>query len=174
MTSRTAFDFQWISPLGIAAGLFLSHGICLIIAGLLVFWLYRKPGSTKRNAGWGGLILSARADSAFLGRPVGEVVQEDQMLTTVVDLIMNVSAGLWLAFGIFETALVWFGVREGLAWAFWTVVLANLAVLAGWASISWQFVRRGVRLGFDLPPVAFLYAAIITPIGALLGWIGLR
>lgn len=174
MNGQPAFVFQWFSPVGIAAVLFLSHGICLIIAGLLVFRLYRKPGTTKRNAGWGGLILSARADSAFLGRPVGEMVQEDQMLTTVVDCLMNVSACLWLAFGIFETALIWFGVREGLAWAFWTVVLANLAVLAGWASISWQFIRRGVRLGFDLPPVAFLYAAIITPIAAVLGWIGLH
>jgi hypothetical protein len=173
MTTRTAFDFQWISRLGIAAVLFLSHGRCLIIAGLLVFWLYRKPGSTKRNAGWGGLILSARAVSALLGRPVAEIVQEDQILTTVVDLIMNVSAGLWLAFGIFETALVWLDVREGTAWAFWTVVLATLAVLASWASVSWQFIRCGVRLGFDLPPVAFIYAAMITPIAAVLGWVGL-
>lgn len=174
MNTQPAFDFQWFSPLGIAVVLFLSHGICLIIAGFLVFWLYRKPGATKRNASWGGLILSARADSAFLGRPLGEIVQENQTLTTVIDLIMNVSGGLWLAFGIFETALVWFGVREGLAWAFWTVVLCNVAVLAGWAVIAWQFVRRGVLLGFDLPPIAFLYAAIITPIAAVLGWIGLR
>ncbi len=174
MNAQSAFDFQWLSPLGIAAALFLSHGLGLIVAGLLVFWLYRKPGATKRNASWGGIILSPRADSAFLGRPVGEIVQENHMLTTVVDLIMNVSAGLWLAFGLFETALVWFGVRQGLNWAFWTVVLANVAVLAGWFSISWQFTRRGVRLGFDLPPVAFLYAAVITPIAVVLGWVGLH
>jgi hypothetical protein len=175
MSNQPAFDFQWLSPLGIATALFLIHGALLIFLGFLVFWLYRKPGTTKRYAGMGGLILSARADSAFLGRPVSEIVEENHVLTAVYDLTFNVSAGLWLAFGLFETALIWFGVRAGLAWAFWTVVLANLAVLTGWASISWQFTRRGVRwLGFDLPPVAFLYAAIITPIAAILGWIGLR
>ena len=175
MNTQPGFDFQWISPLGIAAALFLIHGVLLIFLGILVFWLYRKPGTTKRYAGMGGLILSARADSAFLGRPVSEIVQENHVLAAVYDLTFNVSAGLWLAFGIFETALIWFGVREGLAWAFWTVVLANVAVLAGWIAIARQCTLRGVRwLGFDLPPVAFLYAAIITPIALVLGWIGLR
>src|SRR5689334_8668410 len=121
MNTQPAFDFQWFSPLGIAAALFLSHGLLLIFLGSLCFWLYRKAGTTKRYAGQGGLILSGRADSAFLGRPVSEIVQENHTLTAVMDLNMNIAAGLWLAFGIFETALVWFGVREGLAWALWVV-----------------------------------------------------
>ncbi len=173
MNSQSTFMFRWLSPLGIAATIFLIHGLMVIAAALAAFWLYRRPGGTKCYAGRGGLILSGRADSAFLGRPVSEVIQENKILTTVQDLVMKIWAGWWLSFGIFEVALVWFGVRQGLAWAFWTVVFSNLVVLAGFASVAREFIRHGVRLGFDLPPVA-LYAMIGTPIGALLGWMGLR
>ena len=38
---------------------------------------------------------------------------------------------LWLAFGIFQLGLVWFGVRTGQWWAFWLVVAADAAQLAG-------------------------------------------
>ena len=173
MNGQPTFDFQWLSPLGIAAIIFLIHGVMVIVAALAAFWLYRRPGGTKRYAGRGGLLLSGRTDSAYLGRSVSEIIEENKILTTVTDLIMKIWAGWWLSFGVFEVALVWFGVRQGLVWAFWTVVFSNLVVLAGFASVAREFIRRNVRLGFDLPPVA-LYALICTPIAIVLGFIGLR
>ena len=168
--------FRWLSPFGIASALFLVHGVLTAVIGVLSLFLFHLPaiGSSTRMAETGGIILSGRMDSQYFGRPLGDFVREHREMVQVVDLLMDVRAGLWTSFGICETALVWFGMRQRQPWAFWTVALANLGSLAGWVSIALQFARRGVTLGLDLPPVVFLYAAITTPVATILGWLGLR
>ncbi len=45
---------------------------------------------------------------------------------------LDLMTQLWLAFGSFQLGLVWFGVRAAQWWAFWVVVVADAAQLAGW------------------------------------------
>lgn len=52
--------------------------------------------------------------------------------------------------------------------------LANVATLAGWLAVILPFVQKRIPLGFDMPPVVLIMAAVVLPIAAILGWIGLR
>ncbi len=113
-------------------------------------------------------------DTLFFGRDTRDIIASNPVMVQVDGYAMYVRVGLWLAFGIFQVALVWFGVRNGEAWAFWTVVLANVAALAGWVMVAIPFVQKGVPLGLDLPPVVFLLPMFTVPVATILGWIGLR
>ncbi len=73
---------------------------------------------------------------------------------------------LWLAFGIFQLGLTWFGIRQGESWAFWLVVAADVAQLTGWVLYSWQTK--------DFTAPLLWYNAIFLIPAAVLGWIGLR
>ena len=73
---------------------------------------------------------------------------------------------LWLAFGLFQIGLVWIGVRQRQAWAFWFVVAADVAQLAGWIFYGWQT--------HDFTAPLLWYNAIFLLPAAILGWIGLR
>ena len=55
--------------------------------------------------------------------------------------IVDLGCALWLAFGIFQLGVVWFGLRQGQAWALWTVASADLAQLIGWGLYA---VRREI------------------------------
>jgi hypothetical protein len=70
-------------------------------------------------------------------------------------------------------ALAWFGMRQGQIWAFWTIVLSNIAALAGWLVVIFPVVQKRISQGFDLPPVVLIMAGFILPIAGILGWIGL-
>ena len=68
---------------------------------------------------------------------------------------------LWLAFGIFQVRVAWFGLRYGQSWA-----LGMLAQLVGWIAYAWQT--------HDWSAPLFLCAAMIILPATVLGWIGLR
>lgn len=73
---------------------------------------------------------------------------------------------LWLAFGVFQLGVAWFGLRQGQTWALWVLALACLAQLVGWIAYGVQTRDWGA-------PLFWLDAIIILPATAL-GWIGLR
>ncbi|MBX7237111.1 MAG: hypothetical protein K1X65_22195 [Caldilineales bacterium] len=173
MTTQPASDFRWLSPLGVSVSLFLAQGALTIFVALLVFAINHRIMERRADYADGGIILSGRMDSLLFGRDLREILVSDPILVQVDMYTMYVRVGLWLAFGIFQVALVWFGVRNGEAWAFWTVVFANVAALAGWFFVAAPFVQKGIPLGLDLPPVVFLLPLVLMPVATLLGWIGL-
>ena len=174
MNTPPAFEFSWLSPLGLSAALFLIQGVLTVFVALLVFVINQRIMERRADYADGGIVLSGRMDSLLFGRDLREILRSDPILVQVDMYTMYVRVGLWLAFGIFQVALVWFGMRNGEAWAFWTVVLANVAALAGWVLVALPFVQKGVPLGLDLPPVVFLWPMFSVPVATLLGWMGLR
>ena len=131
MNPQPAFNFQWLSPLGISVVLFLGYGALNAIVGVVIPFLHRKS-------------------------------HNPQPAVHIVDL----GCALWLAFGIFQLGVVWFGLRERQAWAFWVIVAADIAQLVGW-------IAYGVQSRDWYAPL-FLYDAIFLIPAAVLGWIGLR
>lgn len=131
MNTQVAFEFGWLSPLGISVILFLGYGALNVLVGVIIPWLSRRLGTR--------------------GLPQHQV----DMLTM-----------LWLAFGIFQLGVVWFGLREGQAWAFWVIVAADIAQLVGWIAYGMQ--------SRDWYAPLFLYDAICLIPAAVLGWFGLH
>jgi hypothetical protein len=132
MSSQNAFEFRWLSPLGISAALFFGYGFLNTLVGLVIPFLSRRTGAA------------------------GFATQPSLDLMTM----------LWLAFGLFQLGNVWFGLRTGQEWAFWFLVAADAAQLAGWVAYGWQTRDFGAPL--------FWYDAIFLIPAAVLGWIGLH
>ena len=80
--------------------------------------------------------------------------------------IVDLGCALWLAFGIFQLGVVWFGLRQGQAWAFWVIVAADIAQLVGW-------IAYGVQSRDWYAPLFFYDAIFLIP-AAVLGWFELR
>lgn len=132
MNPTPAFDFRWLSPLGISATLFLGYGGLNTLVGLVIPFLSRRTGTD-------GFASQATLD-----------------LMTM----------LWLAFGLFQLGLVWFGLRAGYPWVLWMVAVADLIQLVGWIFYGVQTRDWGAPL--------FWYAALFLLPATVLGWIGLR
>lgn len=170
MNPQMTINFQWLSPLGVSVALFLLHGVLMIIVGGGALFYYRRLGATRMR----GALMSERMDSEYFGRPFQQVQANNPDLLVIVDLVMDVRAGLWLAFGIFEVAVTWYGLREGQVWALWTLFLGNLAMWLGYAVVSLRFLQRGVKLGLDAPPLIFIVPTILAPVATILGLFGLQ
>jgi hypothetical protein len=56
-------------------------------------------------------------------------------------------AATFLAFGVMQLAVAWFGLREGHAWALWTLVVGDLVALPYWAAMIRTYIRHGAPLG---------------------------
>ncbi len=173
MNTQSTFEFRWLSPLGISVSLFLMQGVLTVFVAVLVLVINQRIMERRVDYADGGILLSGRMDSLFFGRDLRELIRSDPLLVQVDMYTMYVRAGLWLAFGIFQMALIWFGMRNGEEWAFWTVVLANVAALIGWLLVVIPFVQKGVLLGLDMPPIVFLLPIVVVPVASVLGWIGL-
>ena len=175
MYAQPTFEFQWLSTLGISVSLFLVQGVLTAFVALLVLIINRRiSGVARADSGDGALVFSGRMDSSFFGRDVRDVIRNDPVMAQADLYTMYVRAGLWLAFGIFQISLVWFGMRDGQVWAFWTVVCANVAALVGWLLVALAYAQKGVAFGLDLPPIVFLLPMFLVPVASILGWIGLR
>jgi hypothetical protein len=173
MVAQSLTEFRWFTPLGVAVFLFLLQGLLTIVASLIAI-VFNPRITTAPYRIEGGFLLSGRMDSLFYGKSMAEIIQANPQLLEIDRYTLYVRAGIWLAFGIFQIALTWFGIRQGQVWAFWTVVLANIVALAGWLAVILPFVRKGIPLGLDLPPVVLLLAVLILPIAGTIGWIGLH
>jgi hypothetical protein len=166
-------DFEWLSPLGVSVLLFIVQAALTIVVSVVIL-LLNHVITTEAHHETGGFILSGRMDSLFFGKNVQQLVNDNPDLLEADRYTLYVRAGQWLAFGIFQIALAWFGLRNGESWALATIVLANVAALAGWIGVLVPFVSKGIALGLDLPPVVLTLAAIILPIATIAGWVGLR
>ena len=128
------------------------------------------PGGPLQDWSDGEILCTLREGVDRDGRPLvfmGAVrarymSDEDLPAVHIVDL----GCALWSAIGIFQLAVVWFGLRQGQAWAFWVIVAADIAHLVGW-------IAYGVQSRDSYAPL-FSYDAIFLIPAALLGWIGLR
>jgi hypothetical protein len=138
--------------------------------------LYFPPGRTAQFAAEGRptLVLLEQGDRDYFGAPLAEVYARNPDLAEVIDLHILIKSGQWLAFGIFELAVTWFGLRLGQRWALWVLAGANAAAVLGWGLVIVRYVQRGAHVDFDLPPVIFLWPLFVVPVATVLGWIGLR
>lgn len=164
--------FHWLSPLGISVFLFLLQSVLTMVACIIVFAMGVQI-TTVHDREHGGFLLSGRMDSLFFGKSIQQLVDENPQLIEIDRYTLYIRAGTWLAFGIFQMSLAWFGMRQGQAWAFWVIVLGNIAALAGWIMVLRPFVQKGISLGVDMPPVVLILASVIVPVAAIFGWIGL-
>ena len=169
MNPQSRFDFQWLSALGVSVILFSLFGLLSLVVGIVIPLLFRKINVLPA----GILFFSKRTDTELFGRPTSDLIQEDSALATLRFLYTTWLAGLCLSCGIFQLALTWFGLRNGQAWALWTLTLADLALFPYYVRTLRVYTGRGIplRLG-DLPPLYSLL--VLIPIAAVFGWFGLR
>jgi hypothetical protein len=169
------FEFRWFSALGASVALFLLLGGLTVVAGLLAVFLYFPPGRTARYAAQGrpALMLLERGDSDYFGAPLPAVYARNPDVAEITDLHMLIKSGQWLAFGIFEIVVTWFGLRLGQRWALWTLAGANAAAVFGWGLVVVRYLQRAAHVDLDLPPVIFLWPLFVVPVATVLGWIGL-
>lgn len=122
-------------------------------------WLSPLGASVVFFLGYGVLNTLVGVVIPFLSRRTGTAG-----FTTQPSLdLMNM---LWLAFGLFQLGLAWFGLRAGQAWAFWFLAAADAAQLAGWVAYGLQ--------AHDFTAPLFWYDAIFLIPAVVLGWIGLQ
>ena len=122
-------------------------------------WLSPLGVSVILLLGYGVLNVLVGLVIPFLSRRTGTAGFASQ---PTLDLMTM----LWLAFGLFQGGLVWFSVRAGQPWAFWTVIAADAAQLLGW-------VLYGAQTRDWTAPL-LLYDAIFLLPALVLGLIGLR
>lgn len=169
MNPQTNFDFQWLSALGVSVILFSLFGLLSLVVGIVIPLLFRKINDLPA----GILFFSQRTDTELFGRPTSDLIQADSPLAILRFLYTNWLAGLFLAFGIFQLALTWFGLRNAQVWALWTLTFADLALLPYYVRTIRMYTGRGIALRLsDLPPLYSLL--VLIPIAAVLGWFGLR
>ena len=176
MNTPTNFYFRWLSPLGAGVAPFLVLGALTVIAGLLALFLYFPLDRTARFAAQGhpDLVLLERGDSDYSGAALARVYARNSDVAVIIDLQMLIKSGRWLAFGIVEVVLAWFGLRQGQRWALWTLAGAKAAQLLGWGAVTLCYLQRGARVDLNLPPVVCLWPLVIAPLATSLGCVALR
>jgi len=168
MNPQSAFNFQWLSPLGVSVVLFLLYGAIYLLIGVLT------PIMVDSSVSPGILIVSGRPDTAVLGDTPENLRQNNPALVKLRSIILNMLAGMLVAAGVMIVALAWFGVRQGQAWALGTLAVAGVAVLPFWYLVFRPYFAAGVSLTLgDLPPFMWVPAVLLLP-AVILGWFGLR
>jgi hypothetical protein len=158
--------FTWGSPLGVGVALFLVTGVVHFLIGVLA------PVMMNTEVGR-SMILSPRTDAVLFGRPMAELLRDDRALATARTILFSMLAGMLVGAGVLEMALAWFGLRQGQAWAFWTLVVEGVALVPFWVMVLAPYVRAGARPGLgDTPPFMWVPAALLVP-AAVLSFIGL-
>lgn len=160
------FEFRWLRPLGISVVLFLLFGVMNVFVGGMIPFLTRADQATY-------LLMSERTDSVLFGDTPAGLGKINETLGLFRYLLLLWLAGLFLGFGLFQLAVTWFALRQGQAWALWTLTVSDLVMLPYWFLILSTYIRGGVTPAIgDLPPlISYL---VVIPIAALLGWLGLR
>jgi hypothetical protein len=106
-------DFRWRSLLGVSVTLFLAWG--LLNAALAVYVPYTLH--TGGPSALGGLVLSAEADEALLGRTFTSIDAADPRLAAYLVAFMDTMCAQMMGVAIAYIGIVWFGVRRGQSWA---------------------------------------------------------
>ena len=150
----------------------LPFGVCgalSLAVGLFVPFAIRSDGASA--PGPPGLF-HPRPDAAVFG---SEAVGERDAARVRMLGIMHWDwlSGTLVSFGILQLAVDWFGLASGERWAYFALVLANLALAPYYALIVGRYVRAGARLRLlEVPPLMWVPTFLI-PIAIVLGWIGL-
>ena len=167
MNAQPTFEFQWLSPLGIAVIIFLLEGILFNLIGGLALLLL------NRNVGPSLLIVSNRTDSIVFGRSPEDLLRDDPALFKLRTILLHIMSGLLFALGCFHVAVVWFGLRQGQPWALAVLAIVGFAVLPFWWVALRPYLVREVALTLgDVPPFMWIPALLLLP-AVFLGWIGL-
>ena len=136
MSTTSAFDFHWLSLLGVSVALFLFYGAFYIFIGALT------PIPADTEMGRQVTVSSPEKDNALLGGRTPDLLQASPALAKMRAMLLNIVGGLLFAAGILVIAVTWFGLRQGQMWALVTLALAGVAVLP-----FWWFVFRTIRRG---------------------------
>ena len=175
MNTQTGFDFQWLSPLGVSAALFLAFGGICLIFGLLGPFLVRRHGPGSASASlmdW--FVFSVRADTAYFGHSPAELTRQTPAIAEVHLAMLNLFGGFLVCLALLQFGLVWFGLRQGHIWALWVLAFADLALVVHyWVLVVPPFARSFPLSLSDLHPYV-LYPMIAVPIATFLGWLSLR
>jgi len=174
MNAQTTFNFQWLSPLGIAVVLFLLSGAINILTPIASLFLLHRYGPISPQTPQ-YFAFSARADEAWLGKSPAQLVEEFPGLRRLYLLLIDFTEAFALGFAILTIGLVWFGLRTGQGWALWTILGGNVAMLAIYWGVALIPIMR--QYGFPYMEIFHPFAAIPTvlvPIATVLAWIGLR
>ena len=169
MNTQPAFEFHWLSPLGVSVVLFLLYGGFHIFIGVL------EPVVREYStAGQGALIRGDESDAALFGQSPAQLLKDNPQYALLGKILIHWVAALLVMAGIFQISLVWFGLRQGQTWAFWSLVVGSLAVFPFWFLMFQPYARAGIPLlRWDYPPVILIPTLLFLP-AVILGWIGLR
>lgn len=149
--------------------LFGSCGALSLAVGLFVPFVIRSGDAS--GPGPPGLF-HPRPDAAVFGpEPVGE--RDSARVRLLGVMHWDWLSGTLVSFGILQIAVDWFGLASGERWAYFALVLANLALAPYYALIVRRYARAGARLRLlEIPPLMWV-PAFLVPIAIVLGWIGL-
>src|SRR5574341_331754 len=153
--------FRWLSPLGVSVILFLLITFMYVLMGIVSPILHHMIG--LRFVEWFGLVWGKGADTQAYGRPPEVIAREHPEILATRVLAYDMLGGLYLCAAILHFCAVWFGLREGRAWALWALTLADLAIVAYYliAGRLFSAAVTPVTLG-DMHPYA-LFPALILP-----------
>lgn len=167
MPDQVAFDFRWLSPLGLSVALFLLYGGFYVFIGALT------PALSDTEMGRQIGIISARTDRILFGDSPENLLRNDPALARARTIIFNMLGGVLVAAGILVMAVAWFGLRQGQAWALWTLCLAGVVVVPFWWLVFQPYFQAGAPLSFsDIPPFMKVPGVLLIP-AFVSGWIGL-
>ncbi len=125
------FQFRWLSPLGIAVILFLLYGVMNAVSGALTPFFVRPDRLATENV----LFMSERTDTTLFEGAPQDVMAQNKPLGLFRQLMSIWLGGLMLSFGLLQLAVAWFGLRQGQAWALWTLTVSDLAMAPFWVLI---------------------------------------
>jgi len=158
--------FRWGSALGFGTALFLVGAVFYLGIGLVT------PFALGSSLAGSQVIISRRADSILFSGEPSEVLAEPRIANLHRIEVLMIAGGL-VILGICQIAVTWFGLRDGNWWAWWTLVIGELAVLPYWFLATAPYRSAGISLRIsDLPPYWWLPAMLLVP-AAVLSAIGL-
>lgn len=169
MALAAGTGFRWGSMFGISAIVLLVYGALNILFATFVPLLLHFGGI----AGAPGLVMSAMADAALLGRSLADVQKSDPRLATYLVTFMDTMCMMMMGLGLAQVGLAWFGMRRVIPWTFWTLVVTNLAFVPYAIAITSTFSSFGVSMNLgDL----FFFVVFPLPLipAIVLGWMGLQ
>lgn len=160
-----------MNPLLIGSILFAIGGVVDALIGVFT-WVFVRAGSLPPDDTF---LLNPRADRVLFGGSPQQILAADPAVSLLYRLSIDLIGGLLFAFGLMQVAIAWFALREGHAWALWTLVAADLVFITGWALVISRYVGTTAPLvgGTILPPNLLVPAVLLIP-ATVLAYVGLQ
>ena len=164
--------FRWRSLLGLSVTLFLAWGLLNAALAIYVpYTLHTGSVSAVGSLSPGGLVVSAEADEALLGRTFASIDAGDPRLAAYLVAFMDTMCAQMMGFAIAYIGVVWFGLRRGQGWALVVAAVSGVVAFVYYLPIFSLYTRMSVQTGSF---AAFLAVpAIALGVATVLGWIGL-